>query len=953
MNRRFFIFFLSLLLAHVPLAFAPGDSDSENEGVPPCAPRKPSAQITEVAPESQRPAKRQRLTAEQATQTTVAVFQPTGQPSDQAGALSTAASEASSDKLVILREVFQFLTFDEMKNCRLVCKQWNKAATYALSLQPRLRLTLPPFATNPHAKTFLTHLQKNAAVKAWVTPDNPLPLTWNDDTPLVLGKLRPESVTLTLPEGVDLPAAHLASVRHLYLSAPQIPITSLDALAAMCLYTLNLAEARFFVVNNADDPAWAKAFLQLTQLPSLIGLNLSKQKMPTTFLHALATRPLQTLNLAGARFRVVNPAEDPSLGDALLQLAQMASLTKLNLSNQELPTTFLHALATMPLQTLNLARARFRVVNPLQDPSLGDALLQLGQMASLTNLNLSNQELPTTLFSALATRPLQTLNLAGARVRLVNPLQDPSWEAALLQLGQMASLTNLNLSNQELPTTLFSALAQLPLTTLNLASVTLAIENEGADPSYYEAISQLRHLSALTHLNLAQLQEENNDEGLGDIIWYHTCQQLGLPDRDDSLGPEHLQALINNNPLHYLAHLETLNLEGAGFRGHWQFLETSAQTLKILNFSVKGDPLGQAQPTPLNLLENLEELTTSSLDWFVGEEEPGVQHNAAPSLQSTSKLRVLDLKNSGLENTHLRRLRTLQNVEELNILACHLTGKKPGEADENALQQQGHLLLDHLPLKTLTADYNLSLHCVPVLRQPLLLTHLSLRYCGLQSLEGLNSLVSLKHLNISNNAILVSEAWRHMTNLKQLRILEFSQNILPETLFHDTQAHAACMQVLEQNTQLRKLDLAGQALGPKGAGALTNLHCLESLSLGYCDLGDDGFKALPLLRLQTLKVSTNNLTAESAKHLCETLQQVTLPHLNVLNLAANPLGDDAMEYLASLKSLKVLDVMYVDGTTAGMQKLLPLVPQLTNLFCGGNDLSAELNATFAAVNHNG
>ncbi|MEH0002258.1 MAG: hypothetical protein V6Z78_01610 [Holosporaceae bacterium] len=80
-----------------------------------------------------------------------------------------------------------------------------------------------------------------------------------------------------------------------------------------------------------------------------------------------------------------------------------------------------------------------------------------------------------------------------------------------------------------------------------------------------------------------------------------------------------------------------------------------------------------------------------------------------------------------------------------------------------------------------------------------------------------------------------------------------------------------CMQVLAQKTQLRKLNLAGHALGPKGAGALTNLHCLESLSLGNCNLGDDGFKALPLSRLKTFKVPFNRLTVESAKHLCETL----------------------------------------------------------------------------------
>ena len=681
MHRRFFIFFLSLLLAHIPLAFAPGDSDSEHESVPPRASRKPSAQATELAPESQRPAKRRRLNAAQAEE----------------------------------------------------------------------------------------------------TPDKPLSLTWNDDTPRVLERLNLASVTLILPEWVDVPVANLASVRHLCLA---------------------------------------------------------KQKMPTTFLHALATMPLQTLNLAGARFRAVNQ------------------------------------------------------------------------------------------------------------------LQDPSWEGALLQLGQMASLTNLNLSNQVLPTTLFSALARLPLTTLILEGVTLAIENREADPSYYQAILQLRHLSTLTHLNLAQLQEEDNDEGLGDIIWYYTCQQLGLPDRKDSLGTEHLQTLINNNPIHYLAHLETLNLEDAGFRGHWQFLANSAQTLKILNFCVKGASLGDAQQVPLYLLENLEELTTSSLDWFVGAEDQGVQHDNAPLLQSTSKLRVLDVKNSRIDNTHLRRLSTLQNVEELNVLSCRITSQ-PGADDESDLQQQGHVLLGQWPLKTLTAGFNISLHCVPVFAQPLLLTHLSLQYCGLQSLEGLNPLVNLNHLDISNNDILVSESWRHMTNLKQLRVLEFSNQTPSAVLHTDAQAHAVCMQVLAQNTHLRKLNLAGQALGLEGACALTNLHCLENLYAGSCHLGDDGFKALPLSRLKTLDVADNNLTAESAKHLCETLQQVTLPHLNVLNLATNPLGDDAMEYLASIKSLKMLNVIYVGGTTPGMQKLVPLLPQLTCLFYDGNDLSAELNATFAAVNHNG
>ncbi|MGB0919660.1 MAG: hypothetical protein ACPGUZ_04025, partial [Holosporaceae bacterium] len=113
----------------------------------------------------------------------------------------------------------------------------------------------------------------------------------------MLERLNLASVTLILPEWVNVPVAHLAGVRHL---CP------------------------------------------------------SKQKMPTTLLHALATMPLQTLNLAGARFRVVNQLQDPSLEVALLQLGQMTSLTNLNLSNQELPTTFFSELARLPLTTLSL-----------------------------------------------------------------------------------------------------------------------------------------------------------------------------------------------------------------------------------------------------------------------------------------------------------------------------------------------------------------------------------------------------------------------------------------------------------------------------------------------------------------------------------------------------------------------------------------------------------------------
>ncbi|MEH0002257.1 MAG: hypothetical protein V6Z78_01605 [Holosporaceae bacterium] len=57
-----------------------------------------------------------------------------------------------------------------------------------------------------------------------------------------------------------------------------------------------------------------------------------------------------------------------------------------------------------------------------------------------------------------------------------------------------------------------------------------------------------------------------------------------------------------------------------------------------------------------------------------------------------------------------------------------------------------------------------------------------------------------------------------------------------------------------------------------------------------------------------------------------------------------------MEHLVSIRSLKKLDVTYVDGTTEGMQKLT-LLSQLTRLLYGGNALSPALETLFKEVNN--
>ncbi|MGB0919121.1 MAG: F-box protein [Holosporaceae bacterium] len=52
--------------------------------------------------------------------------------------------ETPFDKPMILREILQFLSIEQLKTCKLVSKKWYRAAKHALSLKPGFRFKLPP-----------------------------------------------------------------------------------------------------------------------------------------------------------------------------------------------------------------------------------------------------------------------------------------------------------------------------------------------------------------------------------------------------------------------------------------------------------------------------------------------------------------------------------------------------------------------------------------------------------------------------------------------------------------------------------------------------------------------------------------------------------------------------------------------------------------------------------------
>ena len=728
MNRKFFIFLLSFLLAHAPLAFAPQghdlDSEAQDEG-------------------RQSPALLAKSDASNVEGESLQV--PTANPDNP-------ASEEICRLLSMplhLRNILQFLTFEQLKACKGVSKEWYRAATYALSLKPRFRLQLPPLLTPPlppctglscettvvavpdpttkdaatpkdvskaapltdrdRVTLFLNNLYKGASRHAWATPRDRLSVTFNKSGALFLEKLKPAAIILTLPQNTPLPVPNFQHVRHLYLN---------------------------------------------------------------------------------------------------------------------------------------------------------------------------DQHVPTTFFALFAQAPLETLDL--------------SW-VSLIKTG----------------------------------------EN---DPSFYQAIFQLRHLTGLKDLNLAHLKAMD-DWHLYGVIYQGTCQKLGL-DADADLLPTHIKALTDNNPISYLGNLEKLNLDGAEFVDlHLNFLQKCAPRLRVLHMA--NSVLGHSHHAFLNTLPNLEELTPPDLDWFFGEAEAtghhisvqvGINianHDDAAPFQIDPNLRVLNLDKSGLDNTYLKRLTALQTIENLNVRQCYIQGPMPDDDNADDLQTQGHILLGQFPLKVLNASLNPTLHRVPVFTQAHLLTELKLVRCGLRSFEGLNACINLRVFYAGANPVTPSEVWRHMTQLRQLRVL----NVLYDEFIHqyDEETRATCMQVLSQNTHLTSLILMGHAIGAEGAAALEGLIRLEKLDLQFCGIGDAGFQKLPLSKMKELDVRNNGLTHESMRHLRQILDQLSRPCLRLLYLASNPLGNEGVACLAPMTYLKRLNLWNTNATAEGMQVLAPLVPHLDAL----------------------
>ena len=357
MNRRFFLCILSFLLAHAPLAFAPQghdlNSETQDEGRLSPAPLANDNAST---------------VADKILQT------PTASPDNP-------ASEAICRLLAMplhLRNILQFLSIEQLKACKGVSKEWYCAAMYALSLQPNLRLQLPPLDTAPFAdrdrvSIFLENLCRGASQRAWETPRNPLKLCFDDNTPLVFEALKPASVLIHLPVWKVWSVPNFQHVRHVFCRREHVTDNLLAALQKAKLETLDLTDSTVKVhciLPAFEHPESLKRLIlarsnmagfHIRPLVNLTHLNINRCKLTLqdTWSQLTGLTQLRVLlfdQRPHRRYdrRLTCVYDDRTRIDCVRVLTQNTNLTELNLNGHVLGPAVADALENKNLRILQL-----------------------------------------------------------------------------------------------------------------------------------------------------------------------------------------------------------------------------------------------------------------------------------------------------------------------------------------------------------------------------------------------------------------------------------------------------------------------------------------------------------------------------------------------------------------------------------------------------------------------
>jgi internalin A len=470
-------------------------------------------------------------------------------------------------------------------------------------------------------------------------------------------------------------------------------------------------------------------------------------------------------------------------------------------------------------------------------------------------------------------------------------------------------------------------------------------------------LRQLGELESLTSLELSQTVI--TAEMLGELSRFHALTDLRMNFEDQPIGDfkglggcANLRSLTLNIPLadrsvyreiSRLGNLQKLDLRSGGWIPR-DTLDELGKLTNLFSLRVHGSFEGNFKLTAFEALKNLRSL----------EFGPAIDDASLASIGKLSQLEGLNIELAAKE-TEIKQLTALPKLSDLSLQLndCNFDSIVSELAKCRRLRRLRLVVrrkasavalqrLAQLPeLAELDLDGGIDLGERPLdgFAEFKSLTRLRLNNYSLCS-EDVDEIRKLRHLKVLAH----SEAWnqasgrRNLFWLKGLEELDESRFVAWEPGLTDED-----MPVLAKLSNLKALQLSGNAitdngLGPiaalvqlkrlklahtyitdRGLAALKPLSSLAELDLFDTEISDDGLKALAGFRgLAALDLGMTEITDAGLAHLRR------LPALRRLNLESTAITDAGLCHLAGLDSFEELDLSGTAITDAGLMQLWPL-----------------------------
>ena len=524
-------------------------------------------------------------------------------------------------------------------------------------------------------------------------------------------------------------------------------------------------------------------------------------------------------------------------------------------------------------QGITVSSNRITGLNLSSHALTSPAPAELAELAALTDLNLSDNQLASLSPRVLKLDKLQNLNLNNNQI-----------ENLPMKINKLKELTSLNLANNSIAS-LPASIGELDsLTSLNLA-----------DNSISSLPKAIGNLDSLTSLNLANNRIASLPKVIGDL--------RGLVELDLS-GNEiegYIPSFIGN-----LTRLTWLDLSDNEFNG---------------NIPIGPTPVPGATPT-LNKLANLVHLDLSA-NRFTGA--------IPPEIDKLRNLEHLNLGGNRLTGAIPIEIGSLTNLKQLRLTGNRLEGPIPTQiANLTNLErfETSCCLSGPLPVEVtnLLSLKHLEIHCCLSISRPaeignlLNLEYLEIFYSDLSGPipPEIGNLLNLEYLRLTGNN-LSGAIPKEIGNLQNLESLWISVNDLsgpiPKEIgnlrnlkwlrLFDNDLSGPIPPEIGNLQKLESLSLDGNDLSGPIPKEIANLQNLKWLSLDGNDLSGPIPKEIANLQnLKHLLLDSNDLSGPIPKEIAN------LQNLKVLSLDRNDLSGPIPKEIANLQNLEHLDLSW-------------------------------------------